>query len=182
MRILVSGSTGFVGSALLPYLTAAGHNVVPLVRSQSRPGSVHWNPETGQIEKEKLTNLDAAVHLAGENIAGGRWTAARKARIRDSRIKGTRLLAESIAKVTRPLKVLVSSSAIGYYGNRGSEILREESAAGLGFLADVCRQWEASTEAAVRKGIRVVNLRTGIVLGPHGGALSKMFLAFKLGV
>src|SRR5947208_3594569 len=117
MRILVSGSTGFIGSALVPHLTTAGHEVVPLVRSGSAPHSVHWDPETGHIDTNKLQKLDAVIHLAGENIAGGRWTAARKARILDSRVKGTRLLSESIAKMEPVPQVLISGSAIGYYGD-----------------------------------------------------------------
>lgn len=122
------------------------------------------------------------VHLAGENIAAGRWTAARKARILDSRVKGTRLIAETFAKLERPPKVLISASATGYYGCRGNEVLREESSPGTGFLADVCRKWEAATDAATRKGTRVVHLRTGLVLSGNGGALGKMLLPFKLGI
>ena len=181
MRIVVTGSTGFIGSALLPILRNAGHDAVPLVRSKSSKG-VFWDPETGRIEMEELKDFDAVVHLAGENIASGRWTSARKARLRNSRIKGTTLISESIAKMPRPPQVLVSASAIGYYGDRGSEALREDSAPGHGFLADLCREWEASTEAASRKGIRVIRMRFGIVLAPHGGVLGKMLLPFKLGV
>jgi hypothetical protein len=126
--------------------------------------------------------MDAVVHLAGENIAGGRWTAAQKARIRDSRVTGTRLLSESLPKLSRPPRVLVSASATGYYGNRGSEVLREESPPGTGFLSDVCREWEAATDPASRGGIRVVHIRTGLVLSSRGGALEKMLMPFKLGV
>jgi hypothetical protein len=126
--------------------------------------------------------MDAIVHLAGENIAGGRWTAARKARIRDSRVIGTRTLCETLARLSQPPKVLVSASAIGYYGDRGAEPLWENSTFGTGFLADVCRAWEEATQPAVQKGIRVVLLRLGIVLSPAGGALAKMLLPFKLGL
>jgi uncharacterized protein (TIGR01777 family) len=126
--------------------------------------------------------VEAVVHLSGESIAAGRWTAARKASIRDSRIRGTSLLAGVLAKLAQPPKVLVSASAIGYYGDRSEELLREDSAPGSDFLAGVCRQWEASTEAASRAGIRTVHLRTGIVLARNGGALAKMVLPFKLGV
>src|SRR6266566_4624603 len=126
--------------------------------------------------------MNAVVHLAGENIAGGRWTAARKERILNSRVKGTKLIAETLGNLPQPPQVLVSASAIGYYGDRGSELLREQSPPGTGFLPDVCRQWEAATDAATRKGIRVVHLRTGIVLSGKGGALRKMLLPFKLGV
>ena len=176
MKIAVTGSTGLVGSALVPLLTTAGHDVSRLTRPAL------WDPDSGTIQPAALNGLDAVVHLAGENIAAGRWTSARKARIRDSRVRGTRLIADTLAKVEKPPQVLVSASAIGYYGDRANEILREDSAPGTGFLADVCRQWEAATDPATRKGIRVVHLRTGIVLSQQGGALGKMLLPFKLGV
>jgi len=182
MKILVSGSTGFIGSALQRHLTASGHTVVALSRSKSNSQAVSWNPEDGQIEAEKLDGIEACVHLAGENIASGRWTAERKSRLVNSRIKGTRLLSETLAKMPQPPQVLVSASAIGYYGNRGNEVLREESSVGSGFLADLCKQWEAATEAASRKGIRIVHTRIGIVLAANGGALGKMLPPFKLGV
>ena len=176
MKIVVTGASGFVGSALVSTLSAAGHSLVQLKRPNQ------WNPETRLIDSTAFRGVDAVVHLAGENIASGRWTAARKQRIRDSRVKGTKLIAETVGQLDRPPQVLVSASAIGYYGDRGSEILREESPAGDGFLSEVCRQWEAATDAATRKGIRVVHLRTGLVLGGGGGALSKMLLPFKLGL
>lgn len=172
MKTLVTGSSGLVGSALVPFLQSAGHEVSSLRRPQQ------WDPEKGTIDRAVLEGVDVVVHLAGENIASRRWTAAQKARIRDSRVKGTKLIAEALTNQ----KVLVSASATGYYGDRGSELLREDSAPGIGFLADVCRQWESATDAATRKGIRVVHLRTGIVLSPRGGALGKMHLPFKLGV
>jgi uncharacterized protein len=182
MKILVSGATGFIGTALSGHLSDARHDVIPLGRSRSRPFSIVWDPEKGEIEADKLTGIDAVVHLAGENIASGRWTASKKERLVSSRVKGTRLLSEALARMPSPPQVLVSGSAIGYYGNRGNETLREESAPGNGFLADLCKQWEAATDAATRKGIRVVHLRTGIVLAPHGGVLGKMLPPFKLGV
>ena len=176
MKIAITGSTGLVGSALVPLLTKLGHDVVRLARP------AQWDPEIGTIHSAVLNGADAIVHLAGESIAAGRWTASRKARIRDSRVKGTRLIAETVARIEKPPQVVVSASAIGYYGNRGSEVLREDSPPGNGFLSDVCRQWEAATDAATRRGIRVVHLRTGLVLSERGGALPKMLLPFRLGL
>jgi len=182
MRILVSGATGFVGSSLLARLDALNHTVIPLGRSQSGPHAVRWSPETGQIETQKLIDLDAAVHLAGESIASGRWTKTKKQKLIDSRVQGTRLLSQTLSSLQRPPRVLISASAIGYYGNRGAESLREESPPGTGFLAEICKQWEASTEDAARKGIRVIRLRFGLVLAAHGGVLRKILLPFKLGI
>src|SRR6266702_3844529 len=176
MKIAVTGSTGLVGSALIPLLESAGHEVVRLKRP------AQWDPETGVADPSAFGGVDAVVHLAGENIAGGRWTAARKERILNSRVKGTKLIAETLGNLPKPPQVLVSASAIGYYGDRGSELLREQSPPGTGFLPDVCRQWEAATDAATRKGIRVVHLRTGIVLSGKGGALKQMLLPFKIGL
>jgi uncharacterized protein (TIGR01777 family) len=182
MKLLVTGSTGLVGMALLDHLARAGHEVAPVVRQKSKGGSIYWNPASGEIDIASLEGFDAAVHLAGENIASGRWTQEKKDRIRDSRVKGTRLLAESLAKVQRPPRVLVSASAVGYYGDRGTEVLKEDSPPGQGFLPEVCRQWEAATDPATRKGIRVVHTRFGIILSAKGGALAKMLLPFKLGI
>ncbi len=184
MKILISGSTGLVGAALTPFLTAGGHQVTRLTRSEPAAGetAIRWDPMGGALDVDKLEGFDAVVHLAGENIAAGRWNEERKQRIRDSRVKGTRLLAESLARLkTRP-KVLVCASAIGYYGERGDQIVNEDSAAGSGFLPEVCREWEAACEPARQAGIRVVNLRIGVVLSRHGGALAKMLTPFKLGV
>lgn len=183
MKILVSGSTGLVGSALVPFLVSGGHEVVRLVRGQPQLGAteVPWDPQAGTIEAAKLEGLDAVVHLAGENIAG-RWTAAKKARIRSSRVEGTRLLAETLARLKRPPKTLIGASAIGYYGHRGGEVLREDSPPGAGFLADVCREWEAAARPAAEKGLRVVPLRIGVVLSAAGGALARMLTPFKLGL
>jgi uncharacterized protein len=176
MKIAVTGSTGLVGSTLVSSLTSSGHEVIPITRP------ARWDPEKGTVDHAALAGLDALIHLAGENIAAARWTAAQKGRIRDSRIKGTKLIAEALAKLQKPPEVMISASAIGYYGNRGSEILREDSGPGEGFLPDVCRQWEAATDPATRKGIRVVHLRFGIVLSRNGGALPKMLFPFKIGI
>ncbi len=183
MHVVVSGSRGLVGSALVPLLTTGGHRVTRLVRrATAGPDEAAWDPMRRQMDASRLDGADAVVHLAGENIAAGRWTPARKAEIRRSRVDGTRNLCEVLARLPRPPKVLVSASAIGLYGDRGAEVLTEESAPGTGFLTDVCREWEAATEPASRAGIRVVNLRFGMVLSPRGGALRKLLLPFRLGM
>lgn len=179
-KVLVSGASGLVGSSLSAFLSTGGHRPVPLVRSRSQKG-VHWNPERGELNPEEVEGFDAVVHLAGENIAAGRWTAARKQAIRDSRVNGTRLLCETLAKAKTKPKVLVCASAIGYYGERGEEEVDETSTAGTGFLPEVCREWEAATAPARDAGIRVVNLRFGVVLSMRGGALQKMLTPFLLG-
>jgi len=184
MRILVSGSSGLVGSALIPSLTAAGHEVVRLVRSRSASPSkelVSWDPAGNQIDATGLEGIEAVVHLAGESIASGRWNAERKSKIRDSRVTGTRLLAESLARLSSPPKVFACASAIGFYGDRGDEILTESSTTGTGFLPDVCREWESACQPLTTVGTRVVNLRFGVVLSHRGGALKQMLLPFKLG-
>jgi uncharacterized protein len=184
MHILVTGSTGLVGSTLIPVLTAEGHRVSCLVRSKSKMGNrdTYWDPAAGELYSPGLEGLDAVVHLAGESIAGGRWTAARKARIRDSRIQGTRLLSQTIAQLARPPKVFISASAVGYYGDRADEVLTEQSPPGSNFLAGVCHEWESATEPAAQHGIRVVILRLGVVLSSKGGALAKMLTPFRMGV
>ena len=182
MNILVSGSHGLIGSALVPFLTTGGHHVTRLSRSANATEStLQWDPEANRIPTPALDGLDAVVHLAGENIASGRWTAEKKARIRDSRVKGTRLLCEALAQLANPPQVLVSASAIGFYGDRGDTVVTESSRSGMDFLAHVCRDWEAATEAARARGIRVVNLRFGMVLSPAGGALAKMLTPFRIG-
>jgi hypothetical protein len=165
-------------------LSAAGHEVVRLVRRAPVPGekAVRWDPEKGEVDAAGLEGLDDVVHLAGENIASGRWNAARKAAIRASRVNGTRLLCDALAGLARPPKTLVCASAIGYYGDRGADVLTEESPPGAGFLPDVCREWEAASEPAARKGIRIVVLRIGVVLSPKGGALSRMLPLFRAGL
>ena len=186
MKILVTGSTGFVGSAVVSKLKAKKHDVVRLVRPQSsstfEEPTVRWDPGVGTIEKEGLRDLDGVVHLAGENISTGRWTAAKKSRIRGSRVKGTHILAEALAELEKPPKVLVSTSAIGYYGDRGGEILTESSPSGKDFLSEVSRDWEGATEPVKKKGVRVVLLRLGVVLSTRGGALAKMLTPFRFGL
>jgi uncharacterized protein (TIGR01777 family) len=185
MRVAVSGSTGLVGSEVVTVLSGAGHEVVRLVRrapAHEEKSVLRWEPEMGEIDAVGLEGLDAVVHLAGENIASGRWTAARKAAIRDSRVKGTRLLCDTLAGLARPPKTLVCASAVGIYGDRGEDVLTEESPAAEGFLPGVCREWEAATGAAARKGIRVVALRIGMVLSPKGGALPRMLPLFRGGL
>jgi uncharacterized protein (TIGR01777 family) len=188
MKVIVTGSTGLVGGALVRSLLADGHEVTRLVRGDAQgfraPGTaaVHWNPDSGAIDAKELEGHDGAVHLAGESIADGRWDDEKKRRILESRVKGTRLLAETLAGLERRPKVLVSASATGFYGNRGAEVLREESASGDDFLSEVCREWEKATLAASRAGIRVVHVRIGVVLSADGGALPKMLTPFKLGL
>ena len=182
MKIAITGSTGLVGSALVPFLNTGGHHVTRIVRTSTTEADAVWNSGAGQIDATRLEGLDAVVHLAGENIAARRWNAEQKARIRDSRVKGTKLLCETLAKLQRPPRVLISASAIGYYGDQGDRELSEESPSGSGFLPDVCREWEAATEAAKKSGIRVVQLRFGVILSPGGGALAKMLTPFRLGL
>lgn len=184
MKILITGSTGLVGSALIPSLKSKGHQIVCLVRSQVKDSAteVYWNPEKGTLDAGKIEGIEAAVHLAGENLAEGRWTDEKKRRIRESRVKGTSLLSETLAKLNKKPEVLVSASAVGFYGNRGDEVLTEQSASASDFLAEVCREWELATQPAAQTGVRVVNLRFGVILSREGGALKKMLLPFKMGV
>ena len=188
MKVIVTGSTGLVGRALIRSLLADGHEVTRLVRGDAQgfraPGTaaVHWDPERGEIDAKELEGHDAAVHLAGESVAEGRWDDEKKRRIRESRMKGTSLLAGALAGLSAKPSVLVSASATGFYGDRGAEILREESASGEDFLSEVCREWEKATLAASQAGIRVAHLRIGIVLSGEGGALQKMLTPFKLGL
>lgn len=183
MRIAVTGSSGLVGRALLPRLAEGGHRVVRLVRgSADQTDAVAWDPTADRWDATPLGPIDGVVHLAGENIAAGRWNAALKDRIRASRVHGTRILCEALAECPSPPKVLVSASAIGFYGDRGDELLDEASPPGRGFLADVVRAWEAATHAAAEAGIRVVLLRFGVILSREGGALANMLTPFRLGL
>ncbi len=184
MTVAITGSTGLVGSALSALLTTGGHRVLPVVRSRrSRSADVvHWDIRAGEVDAAALEGVDAVVHLAGESLVAFRWTEDKKKEIRESRKLGTGLLARTLARLAKPPKVLLSSSAVGFYGDRGNEVLTEDSGPGKGFLAEVCKDWEAAAEPAQRAGIRVVRLRSGLVLSAAGGALPKMLPAFKAGV
>ena len=181
MKVLISGSSGLVGSALVFNLIADGHQVFRLVRSDKEDG-IFWNPDQPIQDKKSLEGFDAVVHLAGDNISEGRWNEAKKQKIRSSRTTGTRYLAETLASLNDPPKCFICASASGYYGDRGEELLTEDSGPGHGFLADVCQEWEASTQPVVDRGIRTVFTRFGIILSPKGGALKKMLPPFKMGL
>ena len=180
MKIMVTGASGLVGTQLLSLLKKEGHEVVTLSRQSPRSASQRQWDFAGTLPAGTLDGIEAIIHLAGENIGEGRWTAAKKQRIRDSRVIGTRLLAEAAAATGGGVKAFVCASAIGFYGNRGNEVLTEESSPGSGFLPDVCREWEAATAPAKQAGMRVVNVRLGVVLSAAGGALGKMLLPFKM--
>jgi uncharacterized protein (TIGR01777 family) len=184
MDIVVTGASGLSGRALTTALTNEGHRVVPLVRRSPRPGedAIAWNPEAGTIDADSLEGFDAVVHLAGEGIAERRWTPQQKLRILNSRVDSTTLLATTLAGLTDKPSVLLSGSAIGFYGDRGDEELTEQSGPGAIFLSEVCEAWERATAAAEAADIRVTHLRTGIVLDPSGGALAKTLPLFKLGL
>lgn len=183
MKVVVTGSSGLVGSAAVTALTARGDQVVRLVRRQPRhPGEHRWDPASGQLDPEALHGAEAIVHLAGAGIGDQRWTPSRKAEIRDSRLRTTALLAEAVAAAPTPVPVLVSGSAVGYYGDRGDEVLDEASDPGHDFLARLCHDWEAATGPASDAGTRVVLLRTGIVLSARGGALARQLPLFRLGL
>lgn len=182
MNVLVTGSSGLIGTALIKKLSAHGHQVTRLVRRTPRPGEVRWDPDEGSIETAPLQQLDAVVHLAGAGIGDHRWTDEYKQQLLDSRMRGTALLATTLAALDHKPAVLLSASAIGIYGDRGDEELDETSAVGSGFLADLCVQWEAATAPAEHAGIRVAHLRTGIVLSELGGALKKQLPLYKLGL
>ena len=184
MRIAITGSTGLIGTALGRSLAADGHEVVPVVRRPLTAGEVgiRWDPSGQTIDADALEGLDAVVHLAGAGIGDKRWTDDYKRTILESRTKGTDVLARALAGLDRPPSVLVSASAIGFYGDTGDAAVTEQAPAGSDFLADVCVQWEAAAAPAAEAGIRVVHPRTGIVLSPDGGALAKLLPLFKLGL
>jgi uncharacterized protein len=183
MNILITGASGLIGSRLVPLLESAGHQVVRLVRRPPQDERERqWNPTAEQLEPELFEGAEAVIHLAGENIGEGRWTAARKERLRESRVHGTRILAEALSQLDPLPKAFVVASAIGYYGDRGDEVLTEASPPANDFLGQLCQDWEAAADPAREQGIRCVHVRTGVVLSSQGGALAKMLLPFKLGV
>lgn len=181
MRVAVTGASGLIGTALTTHLRTRGDEVVSFVRRRPRsPAERPWEPTPGGMDPAHLADIDAVVHLAGAGVGAKRWTAAYKKKILHSRVDGTTAVAEAIAAADRPIR-LVSGSAVGFYGDRGDEALDETSAAGQGFLAEVCQAWEAATKPASEAGIRTVNLRFGVILSGSGGALGKMLLPFQLG-
>jgi uncharacterized protein (TIGR01777 family) len=183
MRIAVTGSHGLIGSALVAALRGSGHDVVQLVRVTPRhTGEVKWDPQAGTVDRAGLAGVEAAVHLAGAGVGDHRWSAAYKRMIYDSRILGTRTLVKALSSLDPLPRVLVSGSAIGYYGERGDEVLTEDSSAGEGFLADLVKDWEAEADPARQLGIRVVHPRTGLVMARSGGAFSQQLLLARLGL
>lgn len=185
LRVAISGSSGLLGTALRAFLSTGGHEVLRLVRSGDEElpeDAARWDPAAGVIDLERVEGLDAVIHLAGENIAEGRWSPRRKRAIAESRIQGTEHLVASLARLTAPPKTILSASAVGFYGHRGAAELDEESAAGSGFLAEVCSDWEQTARGAADFGARVALLRFGVILSPAGGALAKMLPPFKMGV
>ena len=183
MKILISGSHGLVGTALIKALEPESHDIYRLVRHYpDSPDQIEWSPDRYSIALSLIEGFDAVVHLAGESIAEGRWTDEKKKRIRESRTKGTKLLADALRNLTNPPRVMLSASAIGYYGDRGDELLTESSAPGNDFLSEVCVEWEKATSHATAMGVRVMNARFGIILDKEGGALKKMLPPFRMGI
>ncbi len=183
MKILISGASGLVGTHLIPTLLAKGNQVYKLVRREPRGmDEIRWDAEKGFTDEEQLENFDAVVHLAGDNVASENWSDEKKRSIRESRTVGTRVLVDALKRRINPPKHFISASAIGFYGNHGDEILNETSAAGTGFLPEVCQEWEAESSKAANFGARIVLLRIGVVLAKDGGALAKMLTPFKFGV
>ena len=182
MKIAIAGASGLVGSALIPILQSDGNQITRLVRSSPKAGEIEWHPNQDEVSTQSLQGFDVIINLAGENIAGGRWTDEQKRKIRDSRVNGTHLLSEAIAKMSSKPKTFICASATGIYGDRDDEVLNEQSESGGGFLAGVCREWEKATEPANKAGVRVVNLRFGPILARDGGMLSKLLTPFKMGM
>jgi uncharacterized protein len=182
MKVLIAGASGLIGSALIPSLEAEGAEVTRLVRSTPKPGEIEWHPNQDAMDPARLEGFEAVINLAGENVAGGRWTEELKRRIHDSRVNGTHLLSEAMAKLAKRPRVFLCASATGFYGDRDDEVLDEHSDSGGGFLAGVCREWEQATEPAASAGVRVVNLRFGVILAREGGMLAKLLTPFKMGM
>ncbi|MEI8365009.1 MAG: TIGR01777 family oxidoreductase [Parachlamydiaceae bacterium] len=184
MKILISGASGLIGSALQHALMVAGHHVVVLVRDQKKISeqSVFWDPENGVLDPQALQGVDAVINLAGDNLSQGRWSKKKKRAVLNSRVMATKTLIGAMSRCQSSPKVLINASAVGIYGGRGDEICTEATSVGAGFLADVCRQWEEAAAPAMDNGIRTVFLRTGVVLSSQGGALAKMLPLFKLGL
>ena len=184
MRVLITGSSGFIGSALSARLESEGHSVVRLVRREPRPGTgeARWDPEAGYIDEGALDGIDGVVHLAGENIANRRWSDAQKARIRDSRTRGTSLLANALARANPTPRCFVGASAVGYYGDRGAHLLGEEEPPGADFIAQSTAEWEEAAGPAADAGIRVAAMRLGMVFDPSGGPLKRMLTPFRMGL
>jgi uncharacterized protein (TIGR01777 family) len=183
MKIVLSGGSGLIGTALLPALQQAGHQVIRLVRSEPNGANeVRWDPTHGQLDPADLAGVDAAIHLSGAGVGSRRWSASYKQTLRDSRLKSTTLLSETLAKLSPLPKVLIAGSAVGYYGDTGDRLTTEEDSPGEGFLADLVVDWEAASGAASGAGIRVCHLRTGIVLSPRGGSLRLQLPLFKAGL
>lgn len=182
MNILITGATGLIGTALTKSLTANGHTVYPLVREENSIAPFHWLPSKNRIQFDPSIPLDAVIHLAGENIADRRWNEQRKKAILDSRVIPTKLLADTLSRLDNKPDVLISGSAIGFYGDTGDNTVDENNDQGTGFLSEIASQWEQATQSAEKAGIRTVHIRTGVVLSTHGGMLKQMLLPFKLGV
>ncbi len=182
MKVLIAGASGLIGSALIQPLAAEGAEVTRLVRSTPKPGEIEWHPNQDAMDPARLEGFDATINLAGENVAAGRWTEDQKRKIHDSRVNGTHLLSEAMAKLATRPRVFLCASATGFYGDREDEVLDEHSDSGGGFLAGVCREWEKATEPAVAAGVRVVNLRFGVILSGEGGMLAKLLTPFKMGM
>ncbi|HYR76755.1 MAG TPA: TIGR01777 family oxidoreductase [Pyrinomonadaceae bacterium] len=182
MKVLIAGASGLIGSALIPTLETDGAEVTRLVRSTPKPGEIEWHPNQDAMDPARLEGFEAIINLAGENVAAGRWTEDQKRKIHDSRVNGTHLLSEAMAKLAQRPRVFLCASATGFYGDREDEVLDEHSDSGGGFLAGVCREWEKATEPAVAAGVRVVNLRFGVIISREGGMLAKLLTPFKMGM
>jgi len=184
MKILLSGSNGLVGSELKEYLNKKGYQVINLVRNKNivNDTSVYWDYENEIIDFKQLKSIDCVIHLAGENISAKRWSDKQKHKILESRVKSTNFLIESLSKLDQKSHTFICASAVGFYGNRGKEILTEQSERGTGFLSDVCAEWEGSTNNAKEIRMRIINLRFGVIMSEKGGALKKMITLFKFGL